>query len=91
MAKVRFGLVGCGGIGAVHAKAIELLDEAEVVGVCDLDLARAQKLAEEHGVANVFQDVKSLLDAVPVDAVTMTALAVSMPRVVLISTPLRAL
>jgi len=71
MAKVRFGLVGCGGIGAVHAKAIELLDEAEVVGVCDLDLARAQKLAEEHGVANVFQDVKSLLDAVPVDAVTI--------------------
>ena len=41
---VRFGLIGCGGIGAVHAKAIELIDEAELVAVCDLDLARAHKL-----------------------------------------------
>ena len=69
--KVRFGLVGCGGIGAVHAKAIELVDEAELVAVCDVDLARARKLAEEHGVAHVFPDVKSLLDAIALDAVTI--------------------
>jgi predicted dehydrogenase len=69
--KVRFGLVGCGGIGATHAKAIELLDEAELVAVCDVDIGRARKVAEEHGVVHALTDVEAMLDAVSFDAVTI--------------------
>jgi predicted dehydrogenase len=69
--KVRFGLVGCGGIGAMHAKAIELIDEGELVAVCDIDLARAREIADEHAVSHVFGNVEAMLDAVALDAVTI--------------------
>jgi predicted dehydrogenase len=69
--RVRFGLVGCGGIGAVHAKAIALLDEAELVAVSDIDIDRARKVAGEHGLAHVFADVGAMLDAVSLDAVAV--------------------
>jgi UDP-N-acetyl-2-amino-2-deoxyglucuronate dehydrogenase len=69
--KVRFGLVGCGGIGEVHAKAIELLEEAELVAVCDIDADRAHKVAEEHGVAHAFTDADAMLEEVALDAVTV--------------------
>ncbi|HLX97715.1 MAG TPA: Gfo/Idh/MocA family oxidoreductase [Roseiarcus sp.] len=69
--KVRFGLVGCGGIGKVHAKAIELLEEAELVAVCDTDIDRARSVAREHGLANAFASADTMLDAVALDAVTV--------------------
>ena len=69
--RVRFGLVGCGGIGATHAKAIELLPEAELVAVCDVDAERAGKIAAAHGVTHVFTSVEAMLNAVKVDAVTI--------------------
>ena len=69
--KVRFGLIGCGGIGKVHAKAIELLEEAELVAVCDTDIDRARAVAGEHGLANAFASADTMLDAVALDAVTV--------------------
>lgn len=65
--KVRFGLIGCGGIGEVHARAIELLEEAELVAVCDIDIQRASKVAEEHAVAHA----GTMLDEAGLDAVTV--------------------
>jgi UDP-N-acetyl-2-amino-2-deoxyglucuronate dehydrogenase len=69
--KVRFGLVGCGGIGKVHAQAIELLEEAELVAVSDIDIDRARKVAEEHELAHAFAGVDAMLDAVALDAVAV--------------------
>lgn len=69
--KVRFGLVGCGGIGKVHAKAIELLEEAELVAVSDTDIDRARAVAEEHGLEHAFAGAEAMLDAVALDAVTV--------------------
>jgi UDP-N-acetyl-2-amino-2-deoxyglucuronate dehydrogenase len=69
--RVRFGLVGCGGIGATHAKAIELLPEAELVAVCDVHAERGGKVAAAHGAAHVFTDVDAMLDAIPLHAVTI--------------------
>jgi predicted dehydrogenase len=63
--------VGCGGIGATHAKAIELLDEGELVAVCDVDVARAREIACEHAVAQVFASAEAMLDTVALDAVTI--------------------
>ena len=34
--KLRFGIVGCGVIGALHAKAISSLPDAQFVSVVDI-------------------------------------------------------
>jgi UDP-N-acetyl-2-amino-2-deoxyglucuronate dehydrogenase len=71
VAKVRFGLVGCGGIGATHADALQLLDEAELVAVCDVDIGRAREIAEKHGLKKAFASADEMLDAVKLDAITV--------------------
>ncbi len=72
MAKIaRFGLVGCGGIGATHANALALLDEAELLAVCDVDIGRARETAEKHGVKHVFASAEEMLDTVTLDAITV--------------------
>jgi predicted dehydrogenase len=47
--KLRFGIVGCGVIGPVHAEAIASLPDAQLVSVVDLNPEKAQKLASQYG------------------------------------------
>ena len=47
MEKIRFGLIGCGGMMKSHASIINLLeDQLEITAVCDILLDRAQEVAE---------------------------------------------
>ncbi|MEM7781715.1 MAG: Gfo/Idh/MocA family oxidoreductase [Pseudomonadota bacterium] len=48
----RVAIVGAG-IGAEHLSAYLQLSSFEVACICDLDLARAQSLAEPHGIKTV--------------------------------------
>src|SRR6266496_2161842 len=48
--KLRFGIIGCGVIGHIHAKAIATLPDAQLVAVVDTVLKPAQKLMEEFHV-----------------------------------------
>ena len=41
MSKIKFALVGCGRIVKKHLEALEEIDEAELVAVCDLDINKA--------------------------------------------------
>ncbi len=48
---VRFGIVGCGVIGALHGRLIASMEgTAELAAVADTDRERATRLAAEHGV-----------------------------------------
>src|SRR5574344_73850 len=47
MEKVRFGIIGSGMIAAIHAQAIQSLDNAELVGFYDQNHAAAEKRAGE--------------------------------------------
>jgi len=49
--KIRFGIVGCGGIGPYHAEALHEVDSAVLVAVADCIPERAQAVGEKHGVA----------------------------------------
>jgi predicted dehydrogenase len=40
---------------------------ADVVAVCDVDMSRAERSAEQHGVAQAFDDVTSMLDGAEFD------------------------
>ena len=68
--KFRFGIVGCGVIGPVHAKAINSLPEAQLVAVVDLDPEKAQKLAGKYG-ATPYTDLQQMLDHERLDIVTI--------------------
>ncbi|MBR4592915.1 MAG: Gfo/Idh/MocA family oxidoreductase [Elusimicrobiaceae bacterium] len=46
--KIRFGVIGAGKIGTFHTRTLANMKEVNLVGVCDPDVMRAQKLAWEH-------------------------------------------
>ena len=65
---LRFGLVGCGVIGPVHAEALASLPDALLVAVADLDIERAQKLTATHG-GTPYHDLQSMLQRERLDVV----------------------
>ena len=66
---LKIGLIGAGGFGQAHLRAYrELGDQAQVVAVCDIDAAVAERVAREVG-AEAYTDPGALLAAAPVDAV----------------------
>jgi predicted dehydrogenase len=69
--KLRIGLVGAGGIAHyAHIPGWKKIADAELVAVADIDRARAESTANQHGIAHVFTDFNDLvkldLDAVDV-------------------------
>lgn len=68
MARVRFGVVGCGGMGSSHLEYLVKMNSVKVTAVCDGLQDRALKAAEATG-ARAFTDSTELLDSGLVDAV----------------------
>lgn len=58
--KLRFGIIGCGVIGPLHAEAITSLSGAQLVAVADAVPERAQKLAEKYRVTP-YSDYQEML------------------------------
>jgi predicted dehydrogenase len=51
MTPMKVGIVGCGNISNIYLEAGKKFDILDIVAVSDLDMARAQAKAAEHGVA----------------------------------------
>ena len=68
--KLRFGIVGCGVIGATHAEAISSLPDAQLVAVCDSVAENAQKLAHRYG-ATAYSDLQAMLPRERLDVVNI--------------------
>jgi predicted dehydrogenase len=68
MDKVRFGVIGAGGMGAHHASYISSLEGAVLTAICDADLARVDRAAKGMDIAK-FTDHNELLASGKVDAV----------------------
>jgi predicted dehydrogenase len=66
--KLRFGLVGAGAIAQSYLQAFENCEIAELVGIVDVQLDRAQASAERLSCKS-FATVEELVEAVQVDAV----------------------
>jgi predicted dehydrogenase len=96
-ARLPVGVIGVGALGQHHARHLARLDEVHLVGVCDLDPRRSEKIAAELGTA-AFVEIDDLLAraeavtvAVPTPshaAVVLRALEMSVP--VLMEKPLAA-
>jgi predicted dehydrogenase len=68
--KVRVGIIGVG-IGAHHARGYSKCEAVEIAALCDLDTARAQKVADEYGVGKVYDDYQRMLTEEALDAVSV--------------------
>jgi predicted dehydrogenase len=65
MAKLKIGIIGCGGIANnKHLPAIRGLEMADVTAFCDILIERAKKTAKDFGTddAQVFADYRELLE-----------------------------
>lgn len=61
-ARFRAGMVGAGNICQYHVAAVQALPGVELVGVCDLDQARAETAAGEWGT-RAFPSLEALVEA----------------------------
>jgi UDP-N-acetyl-2-amino-2-deoxyglucuronate dehydrogenase len=61
-------VVGCGDVSVVHLAALRATTDAELVGVCDTDPARAGEAGDRHGVPS-FTDHRELLERLRPDVV----------------------
>src|SRR5437588_1865794 len=68
--KLRFGIVGCGVIGSMHAEAITSLPDAQLVAVCDSLPEKARKLADEYR-ATPYTDLQQMLHRERLDVVNI--------------------
>ena len=72
MARLRIGIIGCGGIAnGKHMPSLKAVDRADMVAFCDLIPERAEKAAKEYGIpgAKVYTDYKELLKDETIDVV----------------------
>jgi predicted dehydrogenase len=67
----RFGLIGAGVAGEIHAAAMQAVSGVEVVAVTDADPARARALASRHAIREVYESGEALAARAPVDAVAV--------------------
>lgn len=68
--KTRIGFVGCGGIAESHLNGLKEHPDAALVAFCDLNLPRAEQVAQQYGgaEAQTFEKVELMFDEVELDA-----------------------
>ena len=68
MEKMRVALIGCGTIGRYHLNHFKMMDDVDVVGVCDIIPERADRFASEVN-CKPFSCFKKMYDTVSPDCV----------------------
>ncbi|MBN1838371.1 MAG: Gfo/Idh/MocA family oxidoreductase [Spirochaetales bacterium] len=71
MDKVRVGIVGSGFIAELHAAALQLVQDSEIVAVASPTPGKARRFAEQRGIRKSFEDYQDLLAVKEVDMITV--------------------
>lgn len=70
MKEVKFGIVGCGFIGEVHAEIISTMANAKLVACCDKDTLSGKNMSEKYK-CKYYDDMNKMLENDEIDAVTI--------------------
>ena len=71
---IGIGLVGAGRMGSIHARLIRAsVPKARLVGIADMNIDAASRLATQVGGAPVFGSIEALLETPGLDAVLIAA------------------
>lgn len=71
MSKIKMAIVGAGTWGANHAKIYDDHPLVEIVAVCDRDASKANKLAAQYGIKQVYTDYREMAAKCGCDAVAI--------------------
>ena len=71
MRNVKIAIVGAGTWGEAHASIYREHPVAEVAAICDLDSARAERLAKAFGISSVYTDYAKMLAECDCEAVAI--------------------
>jgi predicted dehydrogenase len=63
MDKVKVGIIGVGYLGTQHARILSYLEEAELIGVADIDFKKAMVIGNRHGV-KYYDNYENMLDEI---------------------------
>jgi UDP-N-acetylglucosamine 3-dehydrogenase len=69
---VRWGVIGLGWFGEVHADVVADMPGIELAALCTRRAERVAEIADRHGVARRYTDYRALLDDPSVDVVSIT-------------------
>jgi predicted dehydrogenase len=70
MSKIRFGIVGTGGIARHHATALKALEsDAELVACADVLPGRAQEFSANYQIPHAYDSARAMLDAGGLDII----------------------
>lgn len=68
---MRMAIVGCGGLGGVHADCYARMSDVTLVGVCDIEEERGRQMAEKVGCP-AYTSFQDMLERSACDAVSIT-------------------
>ncbi|ANE45320.1 oxidoreductase [Paenibacillus swuensis] len=68
---MKVAVVGCGGMGSIHAHSYAKMPAVKLVGVCDIRMEMAEELAGETGTT-AFGSLEAMITAVDPDVVSIT-------------------
>jgi predicted dehydrogenase len=66
---IGIGIVGTGGIAAIHAKTFPRIEGCKLVAACDVDAKRVKAFCSAHEIPRDYSDVAALLEDKTVDAI----------------------
>lgn len=78
---VKIGIIGCGGMGRLHAGILEKMDDVEIVAASDVNENQYLSFRNDFNVKNVFKDYKDLLKISEIDAVIITTPTFTHPEI----------
>ena len=71
MKTIKMALVGAGTWGANHARIYKAHPFADIVAICDMNREKAEKVAREEGIPQVYTDYKKMFAESDCDAVAI--------------------
>lgn len=72
MGKLKYGIIGLGGIAEKHLKGyIQLSERVEIVACCDFQKERLNEMADKYNIPNRYTDYKELLEHPGLDFVSV--------------------
>lgn len=70
MKQLGFGIIGCGVISDWHARSVQAIDGAELIGAADLNEAARKSFAERYGI-RAFDSIEDLLACPEISVVSI--------------------
>lgn len=71
MKEIRIAVIGAGYMADEHIKAFSDIPEVSIVGIYSRTQDRVENLAKKHGIANVYDSIRSLYEGTQADLVVI--------------------